>query len=140
MAQAKRKQSANKKVSREWVLNQAETMLAAYETVEVERFDLTLATETRQAVEFVPGLTITKLRRALPSLFDRNEREHLNFIIRPRFGKEHRLVQLDDLDAPEANQICLIASWLSKHRLVTFKCGLRCRSAMLTLRADSRAA
>jgi len=105
MAQAKRKQSASKKVSREWVLNQAETMLAAFEAVEVERFDLTLATEARQAAEFVPGLTITKLRRALPSLFERNEREHLNFIIRPRFGKERRLIQLDDLDTRKANQI-----------------------------------
>jgi hypothetical protein len=105
MARAKRPTGQTKKVSREWVIDQAETMLTAFEDVGVSKFDLTLATEKRQAAEFVPGITIAKLRRALPSLFDRNEREWLNFIIRPRFGRDNRLVQLDDLDATKANKI-----------------------------------
>jgi len=97
--------SRRKKVSREWVLNEGETMLAAFEAVEVAKFDMTLATEARRSVEFVPGMTIKKLRRALPSLFDRNERDCLNFIIRPRFGREHRLVQLDDLGIVKAREV-----------------------------------
>jgi hypothetical protein len=106
MAKAKRAQIRKGRVSRDWVLEQAENMLAAFESVEVERFDLTLANEARLAIEFVPGMTIKKLRRALTSLFDRCEREHLNFIIRPRFGKACRLVQLDDLDIEAAKKIC----------------------------------
>src|SRR5205085_7041757 len=83
------KRATSKRVSRQWVLDQAEVMLTAFEDVGVSKFDLTLATETRQAAEFVPGITIAKLRRALPSLFDRNEREFFNFIIRQRFGRDY---------------------------------------------------
>src|SRR5690349_9785513 len=103
---AKAKGARIQKMPQEWILDQAGTMLATFEAVEVERFDLTLATEDRHAAVYVQGMTIKKLRRALSALFERCEREHLNFIIRPRFSRECRLVQLDDLNFEQAQKIC----------------------------------
>jgi hypothetical protein len=105
-----KKRQVGKKFSRSQIvykdaIAQAEAMLEAFEAVYVSHFDLTLATEERKAAQFVRRLTAEKLWRRLPTLFERCEAEHLNFIIRPRFDKDPQIVQLDDLDRQKTEEI-----------------------------------
>jgi hypothetical protein len=86
-------------------LEQAERMLQAFESVEVERLALTLTTEDRQKIDFRPTLTMNGLRRYLPGLLDRSQLERLNIIIRPRVRIGTRLIQLDDLNVEKVRRV-----------------------------------
>jgi hypothetical protein len=112
MTHAKRAQVSKLKAVRaaqesdlDLALDQARTMLAAFEAAGVRYFALTLATEDRQRWEYRPKLTPKGLSKKLPMYFEYCERLHLNFIIRPK-GSNCRLVQLDDLDIEKTKKIC----------------------------------
>src|SRR5689334_2033641 len=84
------------------IITIAESMLMAFESAGVERYDRSLVNERREGEEFRPNLTAKGLRRSLPETLRRCERERLNFIIRPRGCRDYRQIQLDDLDSSKA--------------------------------------
>ncbi|MEW6208732.1 MAG: DNA-primase RepB domain-containing protein [Acidobacteriota bacterium] len=104
--------------------SQARADVAAFERVGARGFDVSIIGEVkldgeREFVAFTRNLSVEKLRRTLPALIWKCEREALNLIIRPRApadtsghasrGHARRLIQLDDLDLAAVEKLHDIA-------------------------------
>ena len=73
-------------------------MLAAFASVGVERFDLTLTDVTGGKAAFRGNQTLDQLSTTLPAILQAAARQQNNVIVRPR-SSGPALVQLDDLDS-----------------------------------------
>jgi hypothetical protein len=80
-------------------------MLAAFASVGVARFDVTLTDLAGAKVGFRPGRSIDALRQIIPPLLIEATRKQQNLIIRPHKPARAELVQLDDLHEGAAAQI-----------------------------------
>lgn len=87
-------------------LDQAKLMVAAFESVNRDSFDLTLTDGQKSVVEYTPALGGQELVERLPDVLEEAEEKELNVIIRPRPDDcKPILVQLDDLDSSEMARV-----------------------------------
>jgi RepB DNA-primase from phage plasmid len=79
-------------------------MLGAFASVGAARFDLTLTDAAGVKIAFRPGLTLDRLRPALPGILQAAAERRHNVIVRPR-PAQAALIQLDDLDATGVDRV-----------------------------------
>src|SRR5437764_555912 len=80
-------------------------MLAAFASVGVARFDVTLTDLAGAKAGYRPGRSIEALRQIIPPLLIETTRKQQNLIIRPHKPDWAELVQLDDLNDGAAAQL-----------------------------------
>ena len=80
-------------------------MLAAFASVGVTHFDVTLTDLAGEKVAYRPGRSIDALRQIIPPLLIETTGQQQNLIIRPHKPARAELVQLDDLHEGAAAQL-----------------------------------
>jgi hypothetical protein len=87
----------------------AQQMLAAFQSVGAENFDLTITTLTEEKIEFRRNVPLESLLRRLHGLLPAAEQQLKNLIVRP-VSRGAMLVQLDDLRSDaELDRVKLVA-------------------------------
>jgi hypothetical protein len=84
-------------------------MLAAFASVGVTRFDVTLTDLAGEKINYRPGRSVDALRQIIPPLLIETTRKQQNLIIRPHKPARAELVQLDDLHDGAAAQLAPFA-------------------------------
>jgi hypothetical protein len=80
-------------------VNQATTMIEAFESVGTLAFDVTLLNQEGEKTDFTPEVSSECLEASLLDLLHNCQQAQLNIIIRPKSNKSNiRYVQLDDLN------------------------------------------
>jgi len=79
-------------------LREALVDVATFESVGVISFDVSILDGSKKLRSYYGRVPVDGLRRMMPSLLHRCEKDMLNLIIRPRVGADRRLIQLDDLN------------------------------------------
>ena len=86
-------------------VQQGSKMLAAFASVGVTAFDMTLTDLAGEKIGYRPGRSIDALKQILPPLLQEAARKQQNVILRPRKPLAAELVQLDDLNEEAAARI-----------------------------------
>lgn len=89
-------------------LDQAELMIAMFQSVDRDRFDLTLTTAEESVIESASGLSPQALLERLPRALEEAEQKKLNVTIWPVLQErnhEPALVRVDDLDSEKLRSL-----------------------------------
>ena len=84
-------------------------MLAAFASVGVQAFDVTLIDLTGEKKGYRPNRSLDALRQIMPSFLQETTRRQESVIIRPRKTARAELVQLDDLNHDAAERVAPFA-------------------------------
>jgi hypothetical protein len=108
-------------------LEHAELMMAMFQSVDRDCFDLMLTTEEESVIEFAPALDPQAVLERLPCMLEEAEKKNLNVMMRPLSRKRHGeplLIRVDDLDLESLCKVRRSAFLTLETRPQSYQCWL----------------